>query len=183
MLFSSCGTRRNRASGRVQAAAGDVKAHHVGEGNEANDLVHLEGHGLVLLQLDHHARDLRGALWIHRLAHARGGHPCLISKWSVNARGVHLNEGVELIAQKILVFCRGHAFQQLEEQQPMLGGRGKHVVAVSLQRRGLHVLDRVDVLTHLWEFCTWACICKRIAYRLHGHGAWDMGMHQAQPCS
>ena len=72
----------------------------------------------------------------------------------------------------------------------MLGGRGKHVVAVSLQRCGLHVLDRVDVLTHLWEDgnCTWACICKRrrhahttirfligisrIAYRLHGHGTW-----------
>ena len=65
MLFSSCGTAgRNRASGRVQAAAGRRRAHHVWEDNEGYDLVHVK--------LEQHAGDLSGARRIHRLPHARG---------------------------------------------------------------------------------------------------------------
>ena len=106
---------------------------------------------------------------------------------------MHLNEGVERFAQEPLVFSRGHAFERLEEQLLLLGGRWKHVVCLSvmkrvwlggeswrggrgdiikamyyyliviqshalnkhtsacLRRRGLHVLDRVDVLAHLWR--------------------------------
>ena len=66
MLFSSCGTAgRNRASGRVQAAAGRGQAHHVGEDNSRYDLVHVK--------LEQHAGDLSGARRIHRLPHTRGG--------------------------------------------------------------------------------------------------------------
>ena len=84
MLFSSCGTAgRNRAGGRVRAAAGRRRAHHVGGDNESYDLVHVEGYDLVHVQIEQHAGDLSGARRIHRLPHAReGGHPCLVSKYS-----------------------------------------------------------------------------------------------------
>ena len=49
---------------------------------------------------------------------------------------VHLYEGVELLAQKQLVFSRGHAFEQLEEQLLLLhGGRWKHGVCLSVMSR------------------------------------------------
>jgi hypothetical protein len=78
--------------------------------------VNVEGYDpQVHVQLEQHAGDLSGARRIHRLPReSGGGDSCLVSKWSVNARGVHLNEGVELIAQELLVFTGGHAFQQLE---------------------------------------------------------------------
>ena len=78
--------------------------------------MHVEGYDpLVHVQLEQHAGDLSGARRIHRLPRERGrGSLFGFHNWSVNARGVHLNEGVELIAQELLVFSRGHAFQQLE---------------------------------------------------------------------
>eukprot|EP00964_Phaeocystis_antarctica_P011490 scaffold6356_cov60-Phaeocystis_antarctica.AAC.2 len=68
MMSSSCGTRRNQASERVQAAAGRGRAHHVGGDNEGDDLVLVEGD----VQLEQHAGDFSGARRIHRLPHARG---------------------------------------------------------------------------------------------------------------
>ena len=47
---------------------------------------------------------------------------------------MHLNEGVELSAQEPLVFSRGHAVEQLEQQLLLLGGRGKRFRLLLLLR-------------------------------------------------
>ena len=43
---------------------------------------------------------------------------------------MHLNEGVEFIAQEPLVISRGHAFERLEEQLLLLGGRENRAVCL-----------------------------------------------------
>ena len=44
---------------------------------------------------------------------------------------MHLNEGVEFIAQEPLVINREHAFERLEEQLLLLGARGNRAVCLS----------------------------------------------------
>jgi hypothetical protein len=45
---------------------------------------------------------------------------------------MHLDEGVEAVAQKALVLSRGHAVEQLEELFLLLGGSPKHVLCLCM---------------------------------------------------
>ena len=45
---------------------------------------------------------------------------------------MHLDEGVEPVAQKALVLSRGHAVEQLEELFLLLGGSRKHVLCLCM---------------------------------------------------
>ena len=45
---------------------------------------------------------------------------------------MHLDEGVEAVAQKALVLSRGHAVEQLEELFLLLGGSRKHVLCLCM---------------------------------------------------
>ena len=116
MPLSSCGTGRNRAGGRVQAVAlGDVERTMSGKTMRATIWCTLRGTTLWCTSSSSSMPAIFPARAGSTACHVSGGgDPCLVSKWSVNVRGVHLNEGVELIAQELLVFSRGHAFQQLE---------------------------------------------------------------------
>ena len=62
---------------------GRGRAHHVGGDKKGDDLVHVEGYYEVDVQLEQHASDFSGARRIHRLPHARPGHPRLVTKWRV----------------------------------------------------------------------------------------------------
>ena len=72
--------------------------------------------------------------------YASGGHAipvCLacINRQEVAECGVsvmHLDEGVEPVAQKALVLSRGHAVEQLEELFLLLGGSRKHVLCLCM---------------------------------------------------
>ena len=45
---------------------------------------------------------------------------------------MHLDEEVEIVAQKHLVVSREHAVEQLEELFLLLGGRWKHVLSLCI---------------------------------------------------
>ena len=45
---------------------------------------------------------------------------------------MHLDEEVEIVAQKDLVVSRGHAVEQLEELLLLLGRRWKHVLRLNV---------------------------------------------------
>jgi hypothetical protein len=48
---------------------------------------------------------------------------------------MHLDEGVQPVAQKALVLSRGHAVEQLDELFLLLGGSRKHVLCLSMLSR------------------------------------------------